>query len=409
MQPEIDQTVRDDPTSLSDPRVPVDLFLSPAAGELFDLVFAEVGAKISSLKPVQVRYVPERSVVVQYKAELGWGNHESTETLVAASGLDVPSSTPIVELDQTPVAVWRYPKDPFLPGLEAASDPSRVNKLLADLGSPQSDTKLRRRAYRPGRRAVIEAVSPTARIFIKVVKPGQVAGLQAKHVILADHVPVPRSYGWSEDLGLIALQAMSGKTLRHVLESGSRRLPDPAQIISLLDSFPTRITNETPVQGPVASAPSHARLLKTIAPDSAAEVDEIVETIGRTEDENPTSVHGDFHSAQILVQGTNIVGLVDVDTAGVGQRTDDLASLLGHLATLALTSSKRKSMIDYAAVLLSEFDKQANPKEIRLRTAGVILGLATGPFRVQRSAWLPATNRRIGLARRWADPSSTLP
>ena len=409
VQFEHNQTHREDPTGLSDPGVPLDLLLSPASSELFDVVFAEVGGRVSSVRPVQVRYVPERSVVIQYRAQLAWGDHQSTETLVAASGLNVPPSTPIVEVDQTRIAIWRYPRDPFLPGLEAASDPGRINQLLTDLGSPQSDTRLRRRAYRPARRAVIEAVSPSARIFVKVVKPDRVADIQAKHVMLAGHVPVPHSYGWSADLGLIALQAMSGKTLRRVLESGSRRLPDPGQITNLLDSLPAQTTDDNTVKGPIASASSHARLLKTIAPGSAAEVDEIVETINRTENEISTPVHGDLHSSQILVQDANIVGLVDVDTAGIGQRADDLAGLLGHLATLALTSSKRKTMTDYAAALISEFEKRTDPREIRLRTAAVILGLATGPFRMQRSAWLPATNRRIKLAKRWAGSASNPP
>ena len=321
--------------------------------------------------------------------------------------MEVPDSTPLVEIDEVQVAIWRYPKDPFLPGLEAAADPKRVNKLLADLGSPQSGTRLRRRAYRPGRRAVIEAVSPSARVFLKVVRPNEVADLQARHVALADHVPVPHSYGWSQDLGLIALQAMTGKTLRRLLESGSRRLPDPAQIIDLLDTLPIPTTSEKVVKGPTAQASVHATLLNAIAPESADEVDEIVETISLAEDETQGPVHGDFHSSQILVRGSDIVGLVDVDTAGVGQRANDLAGILGHLATLALTSSKRKTMTEYAEVLIAAFDDQTSPRGLRLRTAGVILGLATGPFRVQNAAWLPETTRRIDLARRWADSANS--
>ena len=385
-----------------DDQVPAELLLSPDSGAILDAVLAEVGARTTEVTPVQVRYLPGRSVIVQYQAEVDWRDRSSRETLVIAAGIDVPDPIAQLEIDDHMVAVWRYPRDPFLPGLEAAADPSRVNKLLADLGSPQLGTKLRRRAYRPGRRAVIEAVSPSARLFIKVVRPDRIAKIQRKHVSLAGHVPVPHSYGWSAELGLITLQAMAGKTLRSVLESGSRRLPETGQILGLLDSLPMPDDADV-VNGPVAVAPGHAQLLKAIAPDLADDVDGIVDAVGAAEDEAPVPVHGDFHSSQILVRGADIVGLVDVDSAGAGIRTDDLAGLLGHLATLSLTSAKRKSMTGYGATLIEEFDNQTDPRSLRLRTAAVILGLATGPFRVQEDVWPAATKRRIELAMQWVD------
>ena len=394
--------------SLSDPRVPIDLLLGHGSKAILDAVLTEVGAGTSEVKPVQVRYVPERSVIVQYQADVEWADHTSRETLVIASGVDVPDTTPQLEVDDNLVSVWRYPRDPFLPGLEAAVDPSRVRKLLADLGSPQPGTKLRRRAYRPGRRAVIEAVSPSARIFIKVVRPDRIAKIQSKHVTLAEHIPVPHSYGWSAELGLITLQAMAGKTLRSVLESGSRRLPEPEQILGLLDALPMPGDDDV-VDGPVAAASGHARLLKAIAPDLAGDIDDILGAVGAANNDAPVPVHGDFHSSQILVRGAEIVGLVDVDSAGAGMRADDLAGLLGHLATLALTSSKRKSMSGYGARLIEEFDKHTDPRSLRLRTAGVILGLATGPFRVQENVWPAATKRRIELAMQWVNSAETLP
>ena len=199
----------------------------------------------SSLGAVQVKYIPGRSALVQYEADIDRGGVRSSETLVVSAGIEGHDQLPRLEVDGHTVSVWRYPDDPYLPGLKAATNRQRVAKLLGDLGSLQPTAQLRRRSYRPSRRAVIEAITPTTRLFIKVVRPSKVGAIQAKHEELAPHLPVPHSHGWSAELGLVVLEAMNGKTLRKTLEGGSRRLPEPEAIIGLLDSLPDS-TNPQP-------------------------------------------------------------------------------------------------------------------------------------------------------------------
>jgi hypothetical protein len=400
MRPHTSLTPRERLDLIEDSVVPFSTLLAGPAEEVLNAALAAVGGRATGVRATQVRYAPEKSITVQYTATVAWGDRITKETLVASSGITVPKETVELDVDGARITLWRYPRDPFLPGLEAATDPRRMNLLLADLGSPQVSTNLRRRAYRPGRRAVIEAVAPTTRIFIKVVRPDRVEAIHNKHSAMAGRVPVPHSYGWSADLGLVALQAMSGRTLRQVLESGSRRLPQPARIRTLLQALP-QPPEPTPVRGPAAQASRHGRVLGVVAPELRQEIHEVVEAVGSVEDEETVPVHGDFHSAQVLVRGEEVVGLVDVDTAGVGQRADDFAGILGHLSTLTLTSPKRKVMDSYGSSLIREFDLRTDPATLRLRVAAVVLGLATGPFRVQESAWPAATRRRIDLALRW--------
>jgi aminoglycoside phosphotransferase (APT) family kinase protein len=132
-----------------------------------------------------------------------------------------------------------------------------------------------------------------------------------------------------------------------------------------------------------------------------------VETTGET----LVAVHGDFHASQLLIDRGQIVGLVDVDTAGVGERVDDLAGILGQLATLGITAENPGAIKAYNAVLLTEFSRHVDGTSLRRRVAAVILGLATGPFRVQLADWPTATGRRIRLALRWLEsaPSQTDP
>jgi hypothetical protein len=366
------------------------------------------GGELRSHKASQVRYVPGSSVTVEYRAKVRWsGGATTNEILVAAAGISSPEGTASFAADGIEVSFWRYPDDPFLPGLASATNPDRVAGLLEQLGVTPGKVRLRTRAYRPGRRAVVEVNTPRARIFLKIVRPERVASLQEIHVAVAGHVPVPHSFGWSRDLGIVAMQALQGRTLRKSLSSGSRRQPGPAALIALLDQFPDPGASPRVVAGPHERAAGHARMLATVAPDLAGRLGAIVERMQEVEPEDAVPVHGDFHSSQVLVSGSDVVGLVDVDTAGVGERANDLAGMLGHLATLSLTEPSRRNIERYGAELIREFDTQVDPVGLRLRVAGVVLGLATGPFRVQSQRWPAETEQRVALSERWIDSAES--
>lgn len=387
-----------------DPAVPaLSVLLGPDSRDLLAEVLSQAGGRLGSARATQVRYVPSRSVTVQYRCDVQWHPDSATtvETLVATTESPIPDHLPSVEVDGSPIRVWRYPHDPFLPGLAVASDETKVGEVLGLLGAPADGVDLRRRAYRPGRRAVIEVLSPRTRIFLKVVRPKRVGGLQARHAALAQHVPIPHSYGWSGDLGLVAMQSLPGKTLRKRLEGGSRQLPDPAQLLTLLEGIGAAEPAGGEVGGPAARVQDYARLLSAVAPDLTTRLESIVGEVAKVPSGSAESVHGDFHSSQILVKGPEVVGLIDIDTVGVGDRADDLATLLGHVSTLALTSASRKAIERYGQELMAAFDQLTSPRDLRLRTAAVVLGFATGPFRVQHKRWPEETERRVVLAEQW--------
>jgi hypothetical protein len=394
----------------ADPDLPeLSLLLGPEAEDLLGGLLAELGARLVSSRIMQVRYVPGRSVTVQYRveAEQRDGGGKTREIVVASAGIDVPDHVPVLTADGIEIAVWRFPYDPFLPGLAPATDPDQIRGVLEQLGVTTEQVRLSTRAYRPGRRAVIEVVSPQARIFLKVLRPSRIADLQRIHGAMAGSVPVPHSLGWSEDLGLVAMQAMRGRTLRKALESGTKRLPEAAQLRSLLELLPTDPAAPA-VTGPRRHATSHAALLKAVTPQFVSRIDAIVDAVAGEPDEPTVAVHGDFHTSQVLVKGAEIVGLIDVDTVGVGYRSDDYGSILGHLATLSLISSSRRNLTRYGAVLIKEFDALVDPIDLRLAIAASVFALATGPFRVYETNWPTQTERRISLAERWIDSAQDL-
>jgi len=388
---------------LEDLKVPaLRTLMGEEAGELLSAILGEAGGRVRSQRIGQVRYVPTRSVTVQYRVDVTWDSGKPTrEVVVAMSGIDVPDGVPVFSADGVEIAVWRVPNDPFLPGLAKVSDPEGATSLLGQLGSRTETAEVRTRAYRAGRRAVLEVSTADAQIFIKVVRPGRAAALQRTHTALSPHVPVPHSLGWSQDQGIVALQALPGRTLRKALESRSSRLPSSAALIGLLDGFPPTDADSAPVSGPRQRVASHGRLLSAVAPSLGERLKTIVERLEEDPTKGSDPVHGDFHSSQILTSGPEVVGLVDVDTAGVGERADDYASLLGHLGTLSLSSAARRDFDRYGVELITAFDRLVDPGELRLKVAAVILGLATGPFRVQLSRWEADTERRVALVERW--------
>lgn len=391
----------------ADPAWPDDLrlLLGPPAGELLEAAADVAGGALVSWRPRQVSHQPARSTMVQYRTSVSWGGGEATsETFVAASGDRVPPRDAAVFGDgATRVAVWRWPHDPYLPGLSDALDPIKMARLLDDLGIDGGAVQLRARAYRPGRRAVIEATGRRGRIFLKVTRPERVQELHLKHRALAAALPVPESLGWAEN-GVLVMTAIPGETLRATLRSSSHKVPSPASIDALLDRLPDELAEVRSTRELIASARHHAEVVGVTVPAMRTKVESLMQELadGAHEDLGPvTPVHGDLYEAQLMVDRGRLSGILDIDTAGAGYRVDDIANLCGHLSVLAQTSDRPRNIRRYGAALLAHAEARHDRALLRTRIAAAVLGLATGPFRVMEDRWERNTERRIDLAAEW--------
>jgi aminoglycoside phosphotransferase len=343
--------------------------------------------------------------MVQYRTSVSWGGGEATsETFVAASGDRVPPrDAAVFGYGATRVAVWRWPHDPYLPGLSDALDPIKMARLLDDLGIDGGAVQLRARAYRPGRRAVIEATGRRGRIFLKVTRPERVQELHLKHRALAAALPVPESLGWAEN-GVLVMTAIPGETLRATLRSSSHKVPSPASIDALLDRLPDELAEVRSTRELIASARHHAEVVGVTVPAMRTKVESLMQELadGAHEDLGPvTPVHGDLYEAQLMVDRGRLSGILDIDTAGAGYRVDDIANLCGHLSVLAQTSDRPRNIRRYGAALLAHAEARHDRALLRTRIAAAVLGLATGPFRVMEDRWERNTERRIDLAAEW--------
>ena len=364
---------------------------------------------VGEVVPEQVRLVPERSSVVQYAASTRYRDKApKPATFVASIGRRVPEGTAIVNAGNREVAVWRVPHDPFLPGLAAVSDAESATRILSQLGVGQNVEGLRRRSYRPSRRAVIEITTEAHRVFAKVVRPRKVRRLQQLHTAIARRAPIPRSLGWSEASGIAMLQALPGRPLRQTIEDPAAQLPDPSGLVGLLETLASADVGDQLREGIVEGALRHARLIHAVAPHLGPRIDALAD--GFLRDSFPTPlvpVHGDFHSSQIMVLDGIPTGLIDIDTAGLGERVDDAANLLAHIAVIAEANATiRDRATAYGAELARRFDLLVDPRQLRLRVSAAILGYATGPFRVQERNWRDGIERRVYLAEQWTESAA---
>ncbi|MDQ4037539.1 MAG: aminoglycoside phosphotransferase family protein [Actinomycetota bacterium] len=361
-----------------------------------------------SFRARQVNHQPNpaagaSSTIVQYGAQVRWGGGPvAKETLVMATGGRIPPEAAVLEADGVRVGIWRWPFDPDLPGLASAVDAGAVGALLAVLGMGGGTVRLTVRAYRPGRRAVIEASGTHGRVFLKVVRPHRVEALNAKHRMLAQRLPVPHSYGYSAQ-GILVLQALHGTSLRSALTGAALPLPTAPALERLLDRLPRRLAGNQMSGDHLGRAAHYADVVAGCLPEERARLDALVGRYTEVEagEHRAVAVHGDFYEGQILVDRGLVTGLLDLDSAGTGHRIDEWATMLAHLSVLGLLHPKARRIKRYGADVLAEVEKRFPAAQLRPRVSAAVLGLATGPFRVLLPRWPERTRRRIALAEEW--------
>ncbi len=393
------------------------LLTGPRAQGLLSAAVATAGGQLVSWRARQVDHRPGRSTTVSYAARVRWADGEREDTLAATIGGPAVTAADglhpgVLRLNDgiRDVAVWRMPLDPGLPALAAALAPRAVAHLLAAYGvagvDPQT-VRLAVRAYRPGRRAVIEARAGAARLFLKVVRPHTVQALHRRHTALGSQgFPVPTSLGWTDD-GLLVLAALPGESMRvRMLDGG--RLPTGADLLGLLDRLPAQL--DLPHRPSWTSAAAHyARVVGAAVPDQAERAAALAARITAGTAQPPDRlVHGDLYEAQLLLTGAEITGVLDVDSAGPGRRADDLACLVAHALVLGLSRPEQAPRLHaVAAGWHADFRRRVDPVELDLRVAGVLLSLATGPHRVQEAGWPDGTRRRVDLVQDWVERAGT--
>ena len=396
--------------AVSDPFLPAAPHLmGPDAGSALACAVNAHGGRLIDAHPVQVQHRPGHEVVVRYDATVAWaGRTAQRETLLAAATTSgTPAGTVPVAAGDLEAGVWRYPFDPVLPGLASAVTPGALDELLAGHLAPHPDLAVV--AYRPLRRAVVQACDGRRTAYVKVVLPSEARSIADHHERLRHAgLPVPVVLGLDADRGLLVLDALPGRTLRDRLLDQRTDWPTTPAYADLLDqlrSVPLP-SGATAAMTALEAAPSHARALTAIVPSEARRLDRVLANVHHDagQPSHLTTIHGDLYEAQLLVDGAGrITGLLDLDDVSAGDAMDDAATLLAHLHILQpATRLHREQLARYRRLIRADLVGRHVPGADRAaldrRTAAVLLGLATGPFRAQRHRWVDEVRRRLAMA-----------
>jgi hypothetical protein len=372
--------------------------------ELLGEASAAAGASLIASTLRSVHHRPGRSVSHVHAATLRVAGHDRDVLLVThVDTRPLPEAAFVLGRARERVAVWRFPNDPFLPGLPSAIDPRRVRELLDGLGAPEGAVRIHTRAYRPSRRAVVEiridGPAATGRIlYLKVLSRGRARELAAVHRDLIAHLPVPRVVGVSSDQGIVALEALPGRTLRQAMVDGGV-LPEPGHLVEL--SSRLAASNRAGRRDPraFADAGRHVRPLARLVPDRAELIARVADGAAVT-DAPVVCVHGDLHDGQLLLDDHGAVtGVLDVDGTGSGFLAHDAGSLVAHLEAVGEVWPQIATMAaTYAHEVADAYRPVVGAANLARATAAAWLGLATGPHRAQDADWEQRTRARIDRA-----------
>lgn len=381
-------------------------------GGLLAAAVEHAGGQLAGWSLDHIDANPGRSTTATYAAVVDWPYGRRDELLGVSARTDgVSSSDERAEIFSDggrEVAVWIYPNDPDLPGLARATYPASMAAVLNEYRATPTpvapeDLDLEMVGYRPRRRAVLRAsvVHPPQTFFVKVLRRSLFADVASRHrLLLAAGVPAPEVVAETPDY-LLVLGQLPGRPLAQAVFDESA--PCTAeQLIELLDSFPAEVA-KLERRPPWSAAVAHySAMVAASLPVLARRMDWLTSEItaglaAYPPGDEPT--HGDFHEGQLHVARGRILGVLDVDTIGPGRRADDLACLVAHLSTIQHMNARQAERVHrLIRTWVPIFDRRVDPVELRLRSAAVIISLATGPYRGQEPDWELETRRMIDAA-----------
>lgn len=386
----------------------LELLLGPEAPDLLATAIAEYDCALDDLRAAEVMVGPSGEAIVMYVAGVRRGDGScTTEYLGATTGIRIPPDAAVVagEYRGTPVEVgiWAWPRDPALPALPTASNPVLLAEKFRTFGlSTASTLDIKPLRYLPSQHAVLEVHDDRFRWFVRVVRPSAVAGLRHRHDVATGHVPVPPVVAATSE-GLLVLPAAKGTPLRSLIVGGEAMLPSPEALESLLDALPVELLELDRRPSHLAMVDHYAGALRCSAADEPAiltRLTEVVDALHAANDEPEELVpaHGDFHEGQIFAEDGLVTAVIDIDTAGPGERSDEWATMLAHLAGLSLDREFGQIASRYADAVLDHAQRRFPAQVLRERTAAALLGLASWPFRLQQPEWPQHTVDVLELA-----------
>lgn len=313
-----------------------------------------------------------------------------------------------------PERLFRYPDDPFLPGLAVAASPVEAHKLLAKhLPISPHRVLVEPVRYRPGTRAVLRHVVDWGRsrktrttLFARVMPPARLPRLITA-AALADSsgFTLPPIVGSWPEGGVVWMSEVPGETLRERIRSGTP--PKPERILDAL--APLWETPLKPDEGQplnvLGGYQSTERLLAHVLEDQEAALQlfsRVTEVLGPfAKAWHPSTLaHNDFHDDQVLITPAGRLALVDFEEVGPGDAQIDVANLLAHLHWMVRFGAAPGTCEAYRAAIRSAALERFgwDPRDLDVREAYAIFRLTSNPVRQMRRDWASRVESGLRLA-----------
>ncbi|MPZ23412.1 MAG: phosphotransferase [Dehalococcoidia bacterium] len=385
-------------------RPPVDGGL-PSLSDLFDSdwvwqryvdKFGEPEETPGHLRISQFDYHPQARAVVSYVAERAWDDFVIEEPFAIRIK---PGAAP---------RVFRYPADPYLPGLAPASTGPEAHALIArHVGMRPIRVQVETVRYRSARRGVLrhrvyDGRGNEATLFARVMQPARLPAFMATGVAAArSPFLTPRLVGASEDLGIVWMTAIPGETVRRAIQEF--RAPPVDGLLTGLAGIWALDAPETRPLDVRAGFESGRRLFAQMlgeSPASAAAGEAEARLEDFVESWLPTAnAHNDFYDDQVIVTPEGEVALVDFEEIGPGDPMMDVANLSAHLSWISRFGDNRATAayrreVREAALRRFRWD----PHELTVREAYCIYRLSTNAVRHLRPGWKEETEKGLRLA-----------
>lgn len=297
--------------------------------------------------------------------------------------------------------IWLHPADPRLPALAPASFPEAAATLMARMGVA-IDRRPELLVYRPCKRAMFRMRAGERDTYLKIVRPSSSATIvQLQEALRAGGVPVPPITGWSE-LGIVLTETAAGVPLTSRLDD-----LDPERLLDSIDALRDRMgevdTGRDARHSLASRTPWYLDRMRSALDRGAAAGDDApalraalatleaaLDAAGASavDDGERRTVHGDLHVGQLFVaedDASRISGVIDIDTAGLGDPADDEAALIGHLvASIALARAHPERAAGFRRLLdaaVARWLAPSRPSRARVahRTAVHVLAHALAP------------------------------
>ncbi len=354
-------------------------------GEALKLSGAPARCEILDVEILNVRYTPQQSFRVVYRLSTGKTEasdlvllvefHPPRESLQryrdALAGARAREA--VVHLPGWGAVAWLFPEDPKLPMLPAMIDMPGIGRRLGwDVDHPAAADRIRwdLLGYLPGERCAIRYRLRDRAVVGKMHRGGAAAECH-RHMVRLWAAPqrrfrMPRPIGLDEGLGAHWEEYVSGQhiearfselDLEPLMEEVLRglaslhRLPLPDLMPQGVEQVVPRLDRKV--------MPGIRAALSPLAPALDAFYATLIRRAGSLPARPKTTIHGDFHTANMLMDGGELV-VIDMDLLALGDPAYDLALFGSRLLLIALHRDERLGEVaDLVSSLPKAYEAEA--------------------------------------------------